>query len=261
METLRTIKGMTAGLLACAAVLVLMAAPAFAGISGSKHDLGSGGSSQLGANMTTDEICVFCHTPHGSDTTAAVPLWNKSLPGTAYTTYASLGSTTIAGEIMSVGSVSVACLSCHDGTQAMDVMINKPGSGGYNAAGSELVGPDGTHKMTGTPIPVIGSDLKNDHPVGIQYGGNTHPAGEYTGLTTASINGKSVWWIEDTVDAKRGKDEIMLYTRDNGSGDEPFVECASCHDPHNDSTASATSVAFLRKSNAGSALCLTCHIK
>ncbi|MBI3593131.1 MAG: hypothetical protein HY099_06610 [Nitrospirae bacterium] len=34
------------------------------------------------------------------------------------------------------------------------------------------------------------------------------------------------------------------------------VECPSCHDPHDPSRNT-----FLRKSNAGSALCLTCHIK
>ncbi len=44
-----------------------------AGIASTKHNLSSGGP---GPNKTdaTDQICVFCHTPHGSDTSAAVPL-------------------------------------------------------------------------------------------------------------------------------------------------------------------------------------------
>jgi predicted CXXCH cytochrome family protein len=34
------------------------------------------------------------------------------------------------------------------------------------------------------------------------------------------------------------------------------VQCTSCHDPHRSDTPT-----FLRKSNDGSALCLTCHVK
>jgi predicted CXXCH cytochrome family protein len=35
----------------------------------------------------------------------------------------------------------------------------------------------------------------------------------------------------------------------------PFIECSSCHDPH------TTNPLFLRVSNEGSRLCLTCHDK
>ena len=54
------------------------------------HNLGTTGP---GPNTFsgTAEICVFCHTPHGGDTTAAVPLWNRTLadPGT-YQTYSTV---------------------------------------------------------------------------------------------------------------------------------------------------------------------------
>lgn len=100
------------------------------GIAATKHNLSSSGT---GPNHTTgtDQICVFCHTPHGSDTSAAVPLWNKNLPaGNSYTVYNSVSSSatsTIDGTIAAnVGSVSLACLSCHDGTQAMDNALNRP---------------------------------------------------------------------------------------------------------------------------------------
>src|SRR4029450_4140194 len=75
------------------------------------------------------------HTPHGSDITAPVPLWNKQLPTSTYQTYAQLNSSPIDGTILPAGSGSPACLSCHDGTQAMDNIINAPGSGGYQANG------------------------------------------------------------------------------------------------------------------------------
>ena len=139
---------------------------AVAQIAGSPHDLGGSTAADNG------EVCVYCHTPHGADTTAteSAPLWNKGLPsGTAYTRYSSLGSSTLDGEeTAEIGSVSLACLSCHDGTQAMDVVINKPGSGGYNAAGSEI-STTLVSNMSGAPVPMLGTDLRDDHPISIDY--------------------------------------------------------------------------------------------
>ena len=40
------------------------------------------------------------------------------------------------------------------------------------------------------------------------------------------------------------------------AGAGPSVECASCHDPHRADTST-----FLRIANAGSAVCLACHVK
>ncbi len=243
-----------------------------AGIKGSKHDLGSGGASQLGATASTTEVCVFCHTPHGSNTTAPVPLWNKSLSTATYTRYSSLNTTTLDGSEAPVGSVSLACLSCHDGSQAMDVMINAPGSDGYNAAGANFAGGVA---MTG--FPKLGTDLSNDHPISIQYGGGgwkstdgdgaaaatTLKDGSFKAGVKSTINGNPAWWIDTSVGTPnvRDKTDMVLYTRTLSGVVQPFVECASCHDPHNASTGSATSVSFLRISNTGSAVCLACHDK
>ena len=131
------------------AALIAVGGQALAQIANSKHNLGSS-AGPAGRNQTsnTEEICVFCHTPHGADTTAPAPLWNKSLaslPRTGtYQTYAQLNSSTIDGEILPVGSVSVACLSCHDGTQAMDNIINAPGSGGFDTTGGGANGRSAT---------------------------------------------------------------------------------------------------------------------
>ena len=109
-------------------------------ISTTKHNLGSTGTGSVTFSGTT-EICVFCHTPHGADTSAAVPLWNRVLPApNTYTTYNSLGTSSLDGQTAPVGSVSLACLSCHDGSLAMNVMINAPGSGGYSSTGAALSG-------------------------------------------------------------------------------------------------------------------------
>jgi hypothetical protein len=141
-----------------------------AGVVGSKHDLTAGGAGQT-STAATDEVCVFCHTPHGSSVNAKVPLWNKVLtsPG-SYTQYSTLQTPTFDSTEAPVGSVSLACLSCHDGTQAMDVVLNKPGTGGYNAGGAPI-NPTTSAQMTGTPVPNLEQDLTNDHPISMQYGG------------------------------------------------------------------------------------------
>ena len=264
--------------IALLALGVLGSAPALAGISTTKHNLGSAGTgdNKFGA---TAEICVFCHTPHGADTSAAVPLWNRALavPST-YTTYNSLGTSSLDGVTAPVGSVSLACLSCHDGAQAMNVMINQPGSNGYVAAGSAMSGTwtgNGTLNVANS-ITSMGKDLQNDHPIGIQYGGGmtgnlAYPKNavadstgfkdkDFKGIQWADLNGKDVWWVDTTGGTAntREKTDMQLYTRTvtGTTGNQALVECASCHDPH-----SSVNATFLRISNASSAVCLACHIK
>jgi len=267
-----------------AGLLTIVSVSLHAGIVGSRHDLSPGGLAQSVVGST--EVCVFCHTPHGSDTSAAVPLWNKVLPNpTVYDTfrYSYLGTSSLDGTEAPVGSVSLACLSCHDGVQGMDVVINAPGSTAtnpalYNAAGIPL---NGTVLMTGAPVPMLGTDLRDDHPISIQYAGggcdSTNADGvvcpgplgdvEFNAPFKDTINGNPVWWVDDLVGTAgiREREDMHLYTRDIGGVVQPLVECGSCHDPHNQSTfsggAGTESVAFLRVSNAASVICTTCHVK
>ncbi len=262
-----------------ATALAVLAGTAWGGIANTKHNLTSGGP---GPNNTssTDQICVFCHTPHGADTSAAVPLWNKVLPSNTYQTYADLNTSSLDGEILAVGSVSLACLSCHDGTQAMDNIINAPGSGGYDATGGGATGltftwAAGGDTLTGTPIPNLGTDLRNDHPIGIEYcGGGLTGAGttvsgtcsdldfKSTEVQTKIVNTKQVFWVDTTggTSGAREKTDIALYTRTFTGGDGPSVECASCHDPHVE-TKGTDNVHFMRVTLAGSEICLSCHVK
>ena len=238
----------------------------YAGVAATKHNMGSGGSGPNTFSGTT-EVCVFCHTPHGADTTASVPLWNRTLANpSTYTTYDTLGTTSLEGATAEVGSVSLACLSCHDGTQAMDTLINDPGSGAVVAAftGGTWSGNDRPQNIAG-----LTQDLTNDHPVGVQYGGGginiTTPAGtlndpDFVAPQNATINGTTVWWVDTAGGsaAVREKTDMQLYTRTEvgiAGGAQPFVECASCHDPHSETQT------FLRVSNDTSAVCLSCHTK
>lgn len=282
-----------AGLMAMA--ISLCAGSALAAIADTKHNLGSG-AGPAGRNQVSDtaEICVFCHTPHGADVNAPAPLWNKRLGaagapagGGSYKTYATLQTPSLDGAVAPVGSISMACLSCHDGTQAMDNIINAPGSGGVLADGG---GNDGrAYTWTGSGVnaagrlsggvALLGTDLSNDHPIGIQYCGGgltgsgttvtgTCKDGDFKAPLTDTINSNQVFWVETGGTGKQRTD-LPLYVRPGETvATGPLVECASCHDPHVSSgqagpagTGRVSGETFLRISNASSAVCTTCHVK
>jgi predicted CXXCH cytochrome family protein len=180
-----------------------------------------------------------------------------------------------------IGSVSIACLSCHDGTQAMNNMINQPGTGGYNAAGANMAGTwtvgttatSTVDTLTGrllNGIANLGSDLRNDHPIGIQYCGGGFNTGSGTGTCgdrdfvapiSQVIGGTRVFWVETGGNTTRNKSDMILYNRSfGGANPEPSVECASCHDPHVENVAGSNPT-FLRVANTASQVCLSCHVK
>lgn len=146
------------------AVLAALAAPRAdaqktSDVVGSKHDLSVRGGATSKATTET-QPCVFCHTPHNSS--PARQLWNHTLSAATYTTYgsSSFQSGTTAGTFNTFagtrapqpsGSAKL-CLSCHDGTIAVNATVN-----------------DGTIAMSGSAfVPAtasLGTDLSNDHPV------------------------------------------------------------------------------------------------
>jgi predicted CXXCH cytochrome family protein len=227
---------------AVAAVLGLGAGGAgAAGIQDTKHNLSTSGTGTIHATSGTAEVCVFCHTPHGADTTVAAPLWNRAVNIAGYTMYTS--ATYDATTDAQPTGVSQACLSCHDGTIAFDALRNRPGPGGYSetptSAGWTFIGaaagnlmPDGVTKL--------GQDLTNDHPISMQYTTAMSPS------STSGTNDHATGFKAPTADVFTNG--VRLY-----SGK---VQCGSCHDPHRSDTPT-----FLRVSNDGSALCLTCHRK
>lgn len=229
--------------------LMLVASAAMADqVKNSKHNLSSTAPTDATtrtyyATGTTgdtgyDQICVFCHTPHGASTTA--PLWNRTAPTTlVFTQYTSTTLDMVSNwSGTTPSSVSLACLSCHDGATGFSSLLNKPGTGSgaptgwtFNT-GSDLSGAGANVKL--------GSDLSNDHPVSIIYKTSAGAGGD-TAFTSATTSGTKV-----TVGT------LPLYN----SVASPTVECGSCHNPHDKINGS-----FLRISNAASALCLTCHVK
>ncbi|MDX2494990.1 MAG: cytochrome c3 family protein, partial [Desulfuromusa sp.] len=57
--------------------------------------------------------------------------------------------------------------------------------------------------------------------------------------------------------AALGSGNIVDFLFDSGSGTNTIMTCATCHDVHGVTGVSS----FLLESNAGSVLCLRCHIK
>jgi predicted CXXCH cytochrome family protein len=212
-------------------LILLNASGAFAAsVVGSKHDLTSATGGSHYKTTGTDQVCVFCHTPHLSSTVA--PLWNRTASTVSYQMY----NNSVSGTMdMTVAAnpqgVSAVCLSCHDGTVAFDSLLNKPGAGSGAPSGWSWNAAGNTMTSATSPTPMLGSDLRNDHPISVTYDASKDPA--FVTSAGGAVNG------------------LPLY----GSGKNQ-VECASCHNVHDNANAP-----FLRVANGGSALCLKCHIK
>jgi predicted CXXCH cytochrome family protein len=237
-----------------------------AGIADTYHNLTASGPGTI-KGTGISEICVFCHTPHfgATSTEDSGPLWNRTLSTATYTLYS---SPTLDAAPTQPTSVSKACLSCHDGTVGMNQLRNRPGTGlqtSSNPSNATDTKIGGATPAQSNDASLIGTDLSNDHPVSMVYANAKSP-----GLGTATLG--------DDTNTSGFRPTITSGTRTlvNGTvvaGTAPAtgiqlplysggkVECASCHDPHEARTKSATQVWFLRASNDGSAVCRTCHLK
>jgi predicted CXXCH cytochrome family protein len=221
-----------ASLLAVACLVL----PSAAQIRNSKHDL-SYSSTTSGAKTTTsnfDEVCVFCHTPHSTSTTDL--LWNRSQSSATYTVYS---SSSMHGTVPQPGASSKKCLSCHDGTVTYNSILNTSATTPPAFSGTGKM--DTTGSSSG-----VGTDLSNDHPIGFVY--NNHQVLNSSRLRAATQNGSFV-----SVDASAPARSLPLIGNTVSSA---TLECSTCHDPHGVQGVST----FLRASNQGSSLCLTCHI-
>ena len=186
---------------------------------------------------TDTAMCSFCHTPRGQQNDE--PGWALRQEASEYRSFDSRRAD---GSIEVLGSASVACLSCHDGTQAPDSFANMPFLPGRGDA------------------PTLDRPTSRDHPVGIVYSGYL-PQGDPdptrgNRLRRDIIGGQVSWWLdlEPAPNGVRDKTDVILYTRGKGPGARPFIECASCHDPH-----ANPGEKFLRAPNASSNLCQACH--
>jgi len=258
--------------LASAVVVGLLATTSSqAGIVGSKHDFS-------GVGWSKNQICLPCHAPHavdnGNQSYKAGILWNheltKKTTGLKYDLYSSSGVTS---ETTDLDPNSILCMSCHDGTVALDSFGGATGTQ-FMSSSSALKG--------------AGGDLTGNHPVGTVAAYPTDSAGKLSTRTSYA----------DPQDMSKGGYRVALskVTTSTTTGgvttttSQYLVGCGTCHNPHNglnqakgdgmlrvpqnqvvtvggtsalnkDGTAAALRPAGSTYSVPGSGLCLTCHIK
>lgn len=187
-------------------------------IANTKHNLSATSGNSTRA-ATQNEICVFCHTPHGA-TLPDMPLWNRTTNSGAYTIYDS-GSLD-ADPAFNTGPTGQTklCLSCHDGTIALGNLNIANGSvltEDIAMSGGVTTMPDGSGASTGFTRN-LGTDLSNDHPVSFKYNDaladkdtELHRPGDVGGYLAVRQNGQK-----------------PQFPREPGGK----LQCTTCHDPH-----------------------------
>lgn len=195
----------------CLAAASALCTSSRASIQGSPHDLSA---------VAGGAACSFCHTPHGA--LPGTPLWSRKLSTAVYKIYE---SSSLEARVGQPTGASKLCLSCHDGTVALENF-------GGVTSGTHFIDPSARIGGAG------GNDLSTDHPISFEYTDAlaVSDGGLFPPTTTSSGLGGTI-------------DNDMLF--------DSKMECASCHDVHNRFGVSH----LLKMSNVNSELCLTCHNK
>lgn len=174
-----------------------------------------------------ESICIFCHTPRGSNSDYSGNfVWdsNTLITETTYVVYNDREKDENGETVNS----SKACLGCHDGVNAVNSIFKLESSASKDSS--------------------IHNDLEFDkgHPISIEYDDTKASLNPLSGAIGSKTKGyQSVWTTPD------GSQNIESLLKNNK------IECSSCHDPH-----LGENSLFLRvKSNEKSSLCLGCHSK
>lgn len=241
----------TASLTLCILLMAFSGAGSLADIRDTPHNF----TRKDGGKRADDkEVCVFCHTPAISVTggvkPVTAPAWQHSIgKDLVFTIYDDIGR--LGSGKASVGSQSVACMSCHDNNQAMGVSSTSddhPFGVPYR----------GFLKSTASIAPPkLQSKNKEETPFIAAKG--LVATDDFREASSGTIEGRTIWWVSQSgITVRRGKGDLPLYVRteEGGAGGAvPHIECSSCHDPH------SSNMTFLRVENSASRLCLTCHDK
>ncbi len=202
-------------------ILILAALTSLASISASYAEISGSAHDFSRESWAKGEICLPCHTPHfASGSNNDAPLWNHEITTATYTLY---NSSSLDAAIGQPRGVSKLCLSCHDGTVALDSFGGR--------SGSVFIDSDAN----------LGTDLNDHHPISFIY--DDVLAAQDGELFTPSS-------IPAGIPGKNGTIQSDMLINNS-------LECSSCHDVHNTNDFDD----LLVKDNDGSALCLTCHKK
>lgn len=220
------------------------------GIEGSVHDFSNVTNNTWN---TRSGVCSPCHAAHHTDPAQLAPLWVHATSASSFQMY---DSPTMTATVSSQPSgPSLACLSCHDGSLAINASISTP-----NPANPAMI----------DPAAQIGPDLHTTHPISFTYdaalaqadGALENPEVYRIGdtKTLLTVNNPPIpatGWTGTSLTGKTIRDALLINSK---------MECSSCHDVHK-LVGSAPSSGILAKisgsdvNGRGSLNCRTCHIK
>jgi hypothetical protein len=268
------------------ATLLPLQAQRISDVRGTAHNLSSTSPNPTrAATGQTNEVCVFCHTPHGATqqdqggTALRAPLWNRRVPaGSTYTPYTSntLDAASITdGLNAQPGGSSKLCLSCHDGTLAIgNVNVlngTQPVSISMINTGPNGTMPPGQGANTGFTRN-LGTDLTNDHPISLTY--NAAVAARDGELRPVDSQQRWPAGTGSVLGIRSPGFKPLLPLEATGNGGQGQIQCATCHDPHiREQDPTKGNQKFLRTQRfqeatpsaaydqANDIICLSCHDK
>ncbi|MBI5004995.1 MAG: cytochrome c3 family protein [Candidatus Lloydbacteria bacterium] len=124
-------------ILACVVPVMFTGSNASAGIVGSDHDLST-------LIPSLENICFVCHTPHKAKNIPDTPLSSRNAPTGPYTLYS---SPTLNAVVEQPGGTDLLCLSCHDGTIALDTYQDNAGGTVFMPA-DHIIGLSNSHPIS-----------------------------------------------------------------------------------------------------------------
>jgi len=240
------------------------------GINGTVHDLRRH-NTLVGYKSNPpdylDRLCIFCHAPHHAyrlSTAGALgtgplapadytylPLWNHTVTTQSFIPYNNGPDEPVDGPKRSqaidnfdrIGASSLLCLSCHDGTIAVNEYGHAPQDTKSRSAGGSTISAQYN----------IGKDgyLANHHPIGFPYAAVA---------TDTEIIDPNVAVFDHSLDAFYGSPAVFPVPQ------EPVanflwggkMECTTCHAVHNKGNSGEK---LLYVSDQNSNLCFSCHAK
>lgn len=259
---------------AAAATLSYAGLPARTGVNGSLHDMNAYNAVAGRGNQDQyNRVCVFCHTPHNATVnepgsqTNFLPLWGNELTQKVQDPYQWATPANQALAIDNLVGPSRLCMTCHDGTLAIDAHVSngQANNGNFKLSGSRAIGSND-------------SLLGKTHPIGFSYddavaarnlassgAAGSNQVDEIVPKTeqfATAVVASSTQGTYNTV--TRNSNRTIASVLFNGS----ILTCATCHEVHNKENAvqdaavtGATPNYFLYAKEKESLICLSCHIK
>jgi len=259
------------------------------GINGTVHDLRrhnfppqtTTGYQSANASDYLDRLCIFCHAPHhtyklngetrgtGEQSVNSnytyLPLWNHAQTISTFIQYnpgpdapdaatSMKGAQSVNDAFDRIGAASLLCLSCHDGSVAVNEFGNNPQDTRSQSGGGATIIQQYQIGFAG----ISGEGfLANHHPIGFRYEDVSNVDLEIFDLATAVY--------DHTIDFTTygGPNPLAINV---GSGAKMVsevlwngkMECSSCHAVHNTGN---TGEKLLYVSDQNSNLCFSCHNK